>query len=50
MHEKDWIFKIIVMEKREVEIMMPEQDGTEKDEDEEGLAFQLDPMGECVES
>ncbi len=50
MHEKDWMFKIVVMEKHKVEIMMPEQDVIEKDENEKGLVFQLHPMGECVES
>jgi len=42
------MFKIVVMEKQKIEIMMPEQDAIEKDEDEEGLVFQLDPVGECV--
>ncbi len=37
MCEKDWMFKIVVMEKHKVEIMMPEQDAIEKDEDEKGL-------------
>jgi hypothetical protein len=31
------MFKIVVMEKHKVEIMMPEQDAIEKDEDEKGL-------------
>jgi hypothetical protein len=44
------MFKIVVMEKHKVEIMMPEQDVIEKDENEKGLVFQLHPMGECVES
>ncbi len=38
------------MEKCKVEIMMPKQDATKKDEDGEGLVFQLDLVGECVES
>jgi hypothetical protein len=38
------------MEKCKVEIMLLEQDATKKDEDEEGLVFQLDLVGECVES
>jgi hypothetical protein len=50
MHEKDQVLKTVVMEKRKVEIMMLEQDVTKKDADEEGLVFQLDLAGECVES
>jgi hypothetical protein len=48
MHEKDLVFKIVVTKKCEVEIMMPKQDAIEKDEDEEGLVFQLDLVAECV--
>jgi hypothetical protein len=46
MHEKDQVLKIVVMEKRKVEIMMPKQDVTKKDEDEESLVFQLDLVGD----
>jgi hypothetical protein len=38
------------MENQKNEIMMPEQDAIEKDEDEEGLVFQMDLVGECAES
>ncbi len=50
MHEKNRVFKIVVMEKHKVEIMMLEQNATKKDEDEKGLVFQLDLVGECVKS